>query len=292
MFAKYRSIFSSLVCLGVIYAPASNALVEEQSYWTTSDHCTSATGGTCYSEFADSRTFVSMTGELVTTTAWSNTENINGGSNNRLASAEVAQYGGGLGVRNADWNTSPGDPGENASPEHAIDNNDRFDMILFDFQGVSVALEEVYVGWYSNDADISVLAYTGNGPLNLDDREVDIDGEDLTANGWDIVGNYDVDSDNGGAGNNALIQEGVAEEDKVRSSFWLISAYNPIFASAGCATGNNCNFPEWADNFKIKDLITSTNDTPPPPTSVPAPGSLLLLATALMFARKRRTHTV
>lgn len=88
-----------------------------------------------------------------------------------LVSANIVRYnGGGLGVQNV-----AGDSYETSSPEHAVDNQDRKDVIVFEapsdnFDWSSIALgwarENVSGTWY-NQADIQL--YTGgNGIANLD----------------------------------------------------------------------------------------------------------------------------
>jgi len=311
----YKCLLAGFLSLAVFHAPASFALVD---WWTTSTYCTATTGSSsshgngCNGEFADSRTFKDETNtHYVEATAWANTSNSSaGGYNNSLAPGKIAQYGGGLGVRNADYNH--GDSNEGRYPEHAMDNNGRFDMILFDFQDVQISLEQISVGWYKYDADISVLAYTGSTPFDpasLNNRELSGNAEDLTTNGWEIVGNYDADSYHN---NTAFIQKDSNHDEHddrdsndntnamVSSSYWLIGAYNPVFGSAGCdehdshsgddSHSSGCSrLASGNDYLKIMDLAGSIVSTAPPPsTSVPEPTSLLLLASALFISPKLR----
>ncbi len=87
------------------------------------------------------------------------TNTANNGYNQTIAAGSVSLYGGGLGIRNADWNSGDVDTSEGVSPEHAIDNNERYDMLLLGFNN-SVKLTQVQAGWVSNDSDITVMAYT------------------------------------------------------------------------------------------------------------------------------------
>ena len=111
-----------------------------------------------------------------------------------------------------------------------MDNNERWDSILFSFsEGVNLA--SVDLNWYSNDADISVLAYTpttsqSTTPGTLVGQTY----AGLLTNGWSLVGNYaDLqDRSNMTASLNT---------NKV-SSYWLVMAYNTAaFSSGGCNDG-------------------------------------------------------
>ena len=279
MFTKYRLILTTLACLGGLYAPSSFALVQ---WWTQSGI------GSCTSGYGNSCTFqngMSGTGShSLTASAWANTS---GSANQYLDTAQLNRYSGGLGVTNRD--AYYGDSNEGGTPEHATDNNDRFDMILFDFNDLQIALESVFVGWYSNDADISVLAYTGGGAgaPNLDGTDIS-SATDLINDGWEIVGNYDADANVNGDGNSATIQDSEAV-GAIHSSYWLIGAYNPIFGTS-CNPTDYCQADGLLDYFKIKDLAGTIvpDDTPNPPNEVPEPGSLLLLASALLITPKLR----
>jgi hypothetical protein len=97
----------------------------------------------------------------VAATGWSNTA----GSN--LDSARIVAYSGGLGTTNKDGPGGPGGGGDgseqdSAAPEHAIDNNDRWDSILLNFgAGNSVKLTDVQIGYRRDDSDLTILAFTG-----------------------------------------------------------------------------------------------------------------------------------
>jgi|GEM_PF-1698909 len=294
---KFKLFTACLICMSIFYTPAGSALI---GWWTKSNYCISTTGPTnaCSSEFADSRTFSGDAGYLVTATAWANTA---GSGNTALAGAEIAQYSGGLGVKNADAGSgSSDDDREGSTPEHSMDNDDRYDMILFEFKdqagaNIEISLEDVTVGWYQNDADISVLAYQGSGAPVLAGQNLD-DLADKNLSGWEIVGNYDVDyldPDPHYSNNHSVPQTAPVNPNQISSSYWLIGAYNSLFASAGCDPGINnnyyCNGPDFAaDYLKIMDLAGSIVDTPLPPASVPEPSSLLLLVPALFITLRLR----
>ena len=277
-----KKILTALIGSAAILAPG--LALADVSWTFNSANCDGATAGTC-SGFADSHTYDANTGNdlpRVTVSAWANTAN----SNMDLQQGKIVRYSGGLGVRNADWNTSPGDAGEGSSPEHAMDNDGRYDLMLFDFGGYEVSLNQLSVGWYEDDADISVLAYTGTGTPNIGGLEYTASNQELTGNGWSHVGNYDVDSF---AGDTATFNS----TGSVKSSYWIVGAYNRVFG--GCASGAGVcqdNDPNWLDHLKVSGLGAS-GFTPPGGgggNGVPEPGTLMLMTGACLplLTRRRR----
>lgn len=152
--------------------------------------------------------------------------------------------------------------GETGSPQHAIDNSGRTDMVLFSFSA-DVMLDFVTIGWNGGyDSDISVLRYTGESAPTIAGNSW----SELKTSGWELVGNY------------MNLKVNVAKEvntaDKV-SSWWLVSAFNTGFGAG--STSDNGN-----DYFKLASLTGSVVTTPPPPGKVPEPGSLVLMGGALL----------
>lgn len=131
---------------------------------------------------------------------------------------------------NTYWSSSKCDQIEGDNPEHAIDNEQRYDMALLTFTS-SVKLTDVTIGWPSGtsgyDTDITVMAYTGPNPFNATGANSELVGltyDQLIGKGWANVGNY---SD--------LVQ-GVAKTINgggLVSSYWLIGAYNPLANPSG-----------------------------------------------------------
>ena len=194
----------------------------------------------------------SSAGDSVFVSAWSNT-----GSSSTLQTQKLLEYSGGLGVQNRGEGTG--------SPNHAIDNYGDIDSVLFDFDGKAVTLEQVKIGWKHNDADITLLAYTGAGAPNLAGG---YSYASLASNGWTHVG----DDTNLAVGSNKDVSSVYS------SSYWLISAFNPQVSSANISSGD--------DYFKIKSLSGSYRE---PPNTVPEPGTLLLLGMTLpLLAWSRR----
>ena len=158
MRSRSPKIFLLAAALSVLFPGlAMGAIVWDLTGPGTCTGCSGSNPGNSRKYTVDSTT--------LTATAWSNTLGNTSTSNSSSATIEAAylgSYGGGLGVGNVDG--SYGDSGEPVTaPQHAMDNDRRYDSILFNF-GKEVLLTNVSIGYsYNGDADISVFAYLGSG---------------------------------------------------------------------------------------------------------------------------------
>lgn len=239
------------LCGLALSAPASAEIK-----WQT-DSNSNCVGGTNYGNTCG----FSAGGVNATTSAWANT---GGSSNTQLETAYLGVFSGGLGVKNRDG--SAGDANEGVSPEHAMDNNDRFDSILFSFSS-KVVLSKVEIGFKDTDADISVLAYIGIGAPVLAGMTY----ANLSASSdWVKVGNYA----NLATGSTRSINTG-----GTASSYWLIGTYNNAFGSGtGLDTGND----------HVKLLAVYGDKSNPPNNNVPVPSSMLLMGAGMLGFLKLR----
>jgi hypothetical protein len=257
----------------------------------------SCTSTSCYgntknaSTVSGSFTYGSTPGTgSVTASAWANSV---GSTNTAIESAYLVAWGSnGLGVQNRDGETMPGNPGgsgvdlvEGSAPEHGMDNNQRYEAMLFSFNAAT-KLTGVEIGWPpagSYDSDIFVMAYTGGlatPPL------AGLSFSSLLSNGWTLVGNYadlvpgSVASVNTGAQTGGTVYT---------TNNWLIGTYSGL--GTGCQDGRSGGFNDGCSGYNdyVKLLSVYGDRT----KQVPEPGALLLLGVAFagIWATRRRRQT-
>ena len=271
-------IFAAALGLTAL-AFSCSVLAEDSFTWNFSGgDCTANCSGS-----TPSKTFqpTSATTPTLVASAWANTEP--GSWNNTLATAGLNMYSGGLGVTHAD-----GEP--TSSPNHATDNNYRYELVLFDFGAESIALTDVALGWYYNDSDLTVLRYAGvlADPTSVFDSTRYEEGfEELTSNGWVNEGNIDVDGVVNNVGTYGSNVTASFNADKDASSYWIVAAYNTAFGpgcdpAGACENGHSSDY----DYFKIQTLTGQLGRTPA--SSVPTPPTFMLMALGLAWLGRRQ----
>ena len=182
-------------------------------------------------------------------------------ANGNLETAYLGVYGtNGLGINNRDGSTSTGwalDTGDlvGTVPEHAIDNDQRYESVLFSF-GAVVDLKSVTLGYPPSGSgmgsDIIVLAYIGTGVPNLTSPATTYSG--LIGPGkWQTIGAY------GNVSGLPSMTANINPTD-VYAQYWMIGTYIP---------GLGVNEPNAGTDYaKIAALGANA------PGKVPEPGSL------------------
>lgn len=243
------------------------------------------------------------TDATVTATAWANT-GAYGSPTNSQAAGTIAQqtgsgnpfgmvlYGGGLGITNYDAcdsvsgngiptcttvnNVKIGDLDDGTQPEHAIDNNQRYEMVRLEFSE-AVNLSSIYFGWAKSDADFTLLAFN---PAIGSDSSLEGKTWGTLDTGWQKIRDYSPNLTNCDSYGNCKATQAVSTA--TYSSLWLVGAYNPLGGTANSAYSGS-------DYFKLASITGTT--CPPSSTApgcggggnnIPEPSSLAMLGIGLL----------
>jgi hypothetical protein len=120
-----------------------------------------------------------VSGVTVTVTAFGNSSSNSTGA---FSTAAVAQYSGGLGVKNQNEGTNVG------QPNHATDNYGSVDYLRFTFSS-SVTLSAVSFGWYQTDDDFKYWIGNNLTSGSLSSGGTSVDGTGANSYGISGIGN-------------------------------------------------------------------------------------------------------
>lgn len=217
----------------------------------------------------------------------------------------VFLYSGGIGINNRDGcnpstTTCATDRDladvQSAAPEHAIDNDQRYEMVLVSFS-TKVSLTSVTSGWTGNDADITVVGYSGSAaPTFTNNWATSVN----VSNGWTFLQNSTALAHN--IPDSSTTTTTAPITTSLYSSYWLIGAFNPLVSTNAGGNAVGLVGDNTADYFKLLRLTgcvqgatgSAATDCGPGSGgsgggSVPEPTTLLLLAAgALGIAVTRR----
>ena len=196
-------------------------------------------------------------------TAWSDTEASSSAVGNEFEAASLRRWSGGFGVQNRFSNDS-------SSPEHAIDNNNNYDFVVFELDR-AVNLSSVTMNEYgTGDSDITV--WVGNTDDDFS-TQLDLAGQDF--DDLDAMYNRSENYVNGGSPRTAVFAEdGSLMGNVIIVAATILPTYNGL-----------------KDYFKLKKLAGGFDDEIVV-TEIAEPSSLAVIGlgfAVVCFMRRRRS---
>jgi PEP-CTERM motif len=304
--------------LAVAAAAVACSSAQAQSTWNLVT--TGNSGGMCTQGGSNSNNYNNNYGcnngtSTVTVSAWSTATGngryvtpATGAIDSTNNAGDVHQFLSGSGYANSRINNqgtsgfgaANRDEGANVSgaPNHAFDSvPSGADMMLLDFGSTDVVLSKIGIGWWSGNADVSLMRWRGDKSAGLNTGSTAVGGNQLLKNnlwnaanptvaGWELVGSYaDLTSDN----SNPYGGQARDTNATAASSWWLISTFNTALTGGSTTCRNAANTGDATcsmsnNQFKLNYIQTTA------PMQVPVPGSLALAGLGLLaaYAASRR----
>lgn len=143
---------------------------------------------------------------------------------------------------------------------------DDMESVILGWGGTEVSLSSIEIGWYRNNYDFSLMAYTGTGAPSITGMTYS---QIAASSSWSLVGHYDNPDDPGSHSAPGGTGIEVSLGTVAPASYYLLSVSNPLL---GAGHGPNSD-----DGFKVLALAGST-------TTMHNGGQVPIPATALLFA--------